>query len=83
MRRLHPPLIAIGIGEADLHLWTSHCFRRGSSIDVRCARGVRAMLSHGQWGSAQAAEPYASADELFAVSIAAAQRAIDLSDDDT
>ena len=45
-------------------------------------RGVEAMLRHGDWSDRQAAQPYASADEQAAVSLASACQFIDVSDDD-
>ena len=45
-------------------------------------KGIRAMVEHGEWSSARAAQPYASADEQNAVAIAAASLCIDDSDED-
>ena len=83
MDKLGPALVASGVAPAELPTWTSHCFRRGSGIDVLEASGVKEMLRHGDWSSARAAEPYATADEQFAVSMASAAQAPDMSDEDT
>jgi hypothetical protein len=82
MTKLKLPLLASGIKEEDLSLWTSHCFRRGSGIDVLEDRGVKAMLAHGEWSDPRSASPYASADEQKAVAFAAAQLVLNASDDD-
>ena len=72
-----------GVPEAQLQEWTSHCFRRGSGVDVLAERGVAAMVEHGGWSSARAAEPYATADEQTdRLLSSSAALAIDLSDDD-
>ena len=81
MLALRPALLESGIREDELSEWTSHCFRRGSGVDVLRQHGVQAMLNHGGWSSAHAAEPYASADEQFAQGLS--HPAIDFSDDDT
>ena len=45
-------------------------------------KGIKAMVDHGEWSSARAAEPYASSDEQHAVAIAAAALCVDESEDD-
>ena len=45
-------------------------------------RGINAMVDHGEWSSARAAEPYASSDEQKAVAVAAAALCVDDSDED-
>ena len=83
MQRLHPALRATGVADNQLHEWTSHCFRRGSGIDMLQDKGVDALLSHGDWSTPRAAEPYASADEQCAAQLAAsALNVFDISDDD-
>ena len=44
--------------------WTSHVFRRGSTIDILQSKGVAAMMHHGEWGSEAAAQSYATIDEI-------------------
>ena len=61
----------IGVPQADLY--TSHCFRRGSAIDILERHGLQAMLRFGQWHSPLAAAPYASPDEQAAVGLALAE----------
>jgi hypothetical protein len=82
MSRLRPFLLESGVAQDEQHLWTSHCFRRGSGIDVLEANGVAAMVAHGEWADPRAAQPYASAEEQRAVSLATALMAIDASDDE-
>ena len=83
MSHLRPCLLEAGVPENQLTEWTSHCFRRGSGIDILEAHGVSAMLSHGGWSHPRAAEPYATADEQHAVGLASAARLmIDDSDDE-
>ena len=82
MNRLRPLLVETGISEDTLSAWTSHCFRRGSGIDVLEQHGVSAMVEHGEWADPRSALPYASAEEQRAVSLAAALGAIEASDDD-
>lgn len=82
MARLQPFLQASGVPADQLSSWTSHCFRRGSAIDVLEHQGVAAMVAHGEWANPRSAEPYASAEEQHAVQLAAAMWAIDGSDDD-
>ena len=60
--------------------FTSHCFRRGSGVDVLEAHGRKAMLDFGQWSTPSAAEPYATADEQTAHAMGVALA--DFSDDD-
>ena len=40
------------------------------------------MLAHGGWADPRSAEPYATADEQLAVSMAAASQLADISDDE-
>ena len=82
MNKLHAHLLETGVPAAEIHLWTSHCFRRGSGVDMLEDKGIRAMVDHGEWSSARAAEPYASSDEQRAVALAAAALCVDDSDDD-
>ena len=82
MRRLATALQATGVPQQELSHWTSHCFRRGSGIDVLNKSGVAEMLKHGQWSSPRAAEPYASRQEQEAALLATAAWVIDASDDD-
>ena len=82
MKRLQPFLCDTGVSQNELPLWTSHCFRRGSGVDVLESKGVSAMVAHGEWADSRAAQPYATTDEQRAVSFAAAVVAIDASDDD-
>ena len=82
MCTLQPLLLETGIPESALAFWTSHCFRRGSGVDVLEDRGLRAMLAHGEWAGPRSAAPYASSDEQRAVGIAAASRVVDASDDE-
>ena len=83
MKRLQPLLATSGVPEEDMCQWTSHCFRRGSGVDMLEEQGVRAMVAHGGWANPRSAEPYASAEEQRAVSFAAAQHSIEDSEDDT
>ena len=83
MGKLRPALLLSGIAEKHLGMWTSHCFRRGSGLDVLEDRGLKAMLAHGSWSSPNAAAPYASRDEQQAVGLAAACMVIDKSDDES
>ena len=53
--------------------FTTHCFRRGSAVDVLESHGLQAMLAFGQWRSPQAATPYATAGEQTAVGLALAE----------
>ena len=82
MSRLQPHLVESGVPCGELHLWTSHCFRRGSGVDVLECHGVKAMVAHGEWANPRAARPYATAEEQHAVAFAAALLEIDASDDD-
>ena len=82
MVRLRPAIIETGVSEQQAQSWTSHCFRRGSGVDVLEAQGVAAMVRHGDWANARSAEPYASRDEQFASALAHARWAVDASDDD-
>ena len=82
MHRLRPLIQESGVPESELHLWTSHAFRRGSGVDVLESQGVAAMVAHGEWSDPRAAQPYASLEEQRAVSLAAAAEAIDASEDD-
>ena len=82
MQRLGPALTSTGIAADQLRAWSSHCFRRGSGIDMLNRAGLAAMLEHGQWRSPRSAEPYATRDEQEAALLANAVGAIDASDDD-
>ena len=82
MTKLRPLLLETGVPSGELHEWTSHAFRRGSGVDMLEERGVQAMLRHGDWSDRQAAQPYASADEQAAVSLASACQFVGVSDDD-
>ena len=63
--------------------WTSHCFRRGSAVDILQAQGVTAMMRHGEWAAEGSAHAYASLDEIDTERLrAACVSMIDLSDDD-
>ena len=84
MQRLYPCLQATGVPHQQVHEWTSHCFRRGSGVDVLEAHGVAAMVAHGGWSDPRAAEPYATADEQHAAGMAtSALLVMDLSEDDS
>ena len=61
------------IGVPDPETYTSHCFRRGSAVDVLERHGLQAMLRFGRWRSPAAAAPYASLDEQTAVGLALAE----------
>ena len=82
MSGLQPFLLESGVPYGELSRWTSHCFRRGSGVDVLEERGIAAMVSHGEWADPRSARPYASADEQRAVGLAAASLVVDASDDD-
>ena len=81
MQRIRPLLVMSGVPASEVGQWTSHCFRRGSGIDVLEHQGINAMVAHRGWASPKSAEPYANADEQRAVTFAAAQLIVDDSDD--
>ena len=82
MHRLRPILLESGIPPAEMSRWSSHCFRRGSGVDVLEEHGISAMVHHGEWADPRSARPYASADEQRAVGLAAASLVVDASSDD-
>ena len=52
-------------------------------MDILQARGVSAMMAHGEWGSERAASAYASLDEIDSERLRmVCQSIVDLSDDD-
>ena len=61
------------LGVPQVESYSSHCFRRGSAVDILEKHGLHAMLRFGQWHSPMAAAPYASPDEQAAVGLALAE----------
>ena len=61
------------LGTPDVATYTSHCFRRGSAVDILERHGLQAMLRFGQWSSPFSAAPYASLDEQAAAGLAIAE----------
>ena len=67
----------------DINQWTSHAFRRGSSVDILQSKGVRDMMSHGEWMTESSAQAYATLDEIETERLRTiCQSWPDLSDDD-
>ena len=63
--------------------WTSHAFRRGSSVDILQAGKVNAMMKHGEWSTETSAHSYATLDEISTQRLrASCVSMVDLSDDD-
>ena len=63
--------------------WTTHVFRRGSTVDILQTQGVSAMMRHGESCSEASARSYATSDEIDTAKLReACISMIDLSDDD-
>ena len=61
------------LGVPDVATYTSHCFRRGSAVDILERHGLQAMLRFRQWSSPFSAASYASLDDQAAVGLALAE----------
>lgn len=63
--------------------WTTHVFRRGGAIDVLEAKGIKAMLEHGEWASERSSYSYARLDEIDTMRLRQVCESLpDLSDND-
>ena len=71
MRKVRDIINTLGV--RDVATYTSHCFRRGSAVDILERHGLQAMLRFGQWYSPFSAAPYASLDEQAAAGLALAE----------
>ena len=78
--KLRALLAEAGVPAAELPLYSSHAFRRGSAADILHAHGLNAMLHHGEWNSMQTAMHYVSKDEVDRSALGAA--VAEMSDDD-